>query len=158
MGSAKGNRQTEKKKVSTNPHVPWESNSVEVPSPESPVALAPCLYINLSFLHNVQVHTHTHIHLRSLSHTHKGFELQSARFGPVQTQIKPYSLGYVSGTHQAVCTAISSLVLSMFCPLSFQQDYGMLSSCGNINWVREGSAKDACLTSLLKYTVIIMWV
>lgn len=71
---------------------------------------------------SMNTHTRTHTH-----------SLQSACFSPVQTQIRLYSLGPVSGTHQAVCTAISSLLLSMFCPLSFQWDYVMLSSCRNIN-------------------------
>lgn len=70
------------------------------------------------------MNTHTQAHTHSL---------QSACFSPVQTQIRLPSLGRVSGTHQAVCTAISSLLLSLFCPLSFQQDYAMLSSCRNIN-------------------------
>lgn len=70
-------------------------------------------------------------HARTHTHTQDdGFELQSACFSPVQTQIRLDSLGRVSGTHQAVCTAISSLLLSMFCPLSFRRDYATLSSCG----------------------------
>lgn len=96
-------------------------------------------------------------HCSARTHTHTGFELQSACFSPVQTQIRLYSLGRVSGTHQAVCTAISSLLLSMFCPLSFQRDYVMLSSCENISrGAGEGNAKGGMLfCSLVTHSVII---
>ncbi len=141
-GSMRGNRQREK----SWPQIPCESISAEQSSPESPAGLP-----NSNLLLNA-AHTQTHTHTLK----HKGFELQSACFGPVQTQIRPYSLGRVSGTHQAVCTAISSPLLSMFCPLSFQRDYGMLSSCRNINWGSGGNAKEACcFAPLITHSVII---
>ena len=146
LGSMRGNRQGEK----SWPQIPWESISAEEPSPESPVGLARCCCPNLNLLLNAarthtRTHTHARTHTHTHTHTHKGFELQSACFGPVQTQIRPYSLGRVSGTHQAVCTAISSPLLSMFCPLSFQRDYGMLSSCREHQLRQWGKCKGGML-------------
>lgn len=124
QGSRRGNRQREK----GWPQIPWESISAE----SSFTCWSHSLLLPQPLL-VAQCGTHTHAHTGLLTHTHTSFELQSTCFSPVQTQIRLHSLGRVSGTHQAVCTAISSLLLSMFCPLSFQRDYVMLSSCKNIN-------------------------
>lgn len=59
--------------------------------------------------------------------------LRRACLSPAQTDNRAHSLGRVFGTHRPVCTAISSRLLSVFCPLSFRRDYGMLSSCGSIH-------------------------